>query len=221
MNKTFYAFFIALFFFTAAHAQLITDANVVLKPGIYKNFSEFKYNKPSLALPANHKISKSGPKYVSSKAVFRRRPLEKTEVFGFCDGKNIYVNPRLADVSKKPVTFNKISYLGRYATYKSKSQYTYVRPGLNGGTFTATDKAKYALDMGMGQFIALTQEKVAKLIADDAELAAAFKKQSFKKKHLTEYIIQYSKKHPEIPTPQLNVKSPEIAPVRNAPIQLD
>ncbi|MBK0403961.1 hypothetical protein I5M27_13280 [Adhaeribacter sp. BT258] len=222
MNKIFYVFFIVIFSWSATQAQhLITDANVALKPGIYRNFSEFKHNKPSINLPENHKISRSGPKSVSSKAVFRRRPLEKTEIYGFCDGKNIYVYPRLADVSKKPATFNKITYLGRYATYASKSKYEVPSASSASGTMPVTDKAEYALDMGMGQFIALTPEKVAKLIADDVELSAAFKKQSFKKKHLTDYIIRYAQKHPEIPTPQLNVKSPEIAPVRNAPIELE
>jgi len=225
MKKSFYAFLLAFCTLEAAHAQtvLVMDANVALKPGMYANFNEFKTNNPSIPLPANYQIIESeekygatfgGGKHIEYKLAVNKKPIDaKQQIYGFCDGQQIYIDPEMPLVNKKKTAFDKLTSVGRYCTYKTvksnvkpygmrlltantKIPSFNGGPTINGGGNTASLN-EYALDINTGDVLRLSKNAVEEYIATDSELLGAFKAEKKPRQKLEEYIIQYAKKHPE------------------------
>jgi len=224
MKKILYALVLVFFTFATAHAQeLITDANILLKQGIYANFNEFKNNNPSIAFPANYQIVESvekyggalygGGKHTVYKLTVNKKPVkDKQEIYGFCDGNFIYVNPEMPDMSKKKTTFDKLTSVGRYCTYKSiktnvkpygvrllqansKVISNSLGPAYSSGKIVLLNE--YVLDINTGDVLRLSKNAVEDYLATDPELSASFKAEKKPRQVLESYIIQYAKKHPE------------------------
>ncbi|MDY8136602.1 hypothetical protein [Aquimarina sp. 2201CG5-10] len=99
-----------------------------LKKGIYKNFEEFKNNSPSIELDYNVLKTEKKTAGIFAKEmtdfyyldINKKSAKEIGRVFGFSDGKNIYINefnPKL----RSDVLFMKIGFIGNYCIFEYKS----------------------------------------------------------------------------------------------------
>ena len=161
----------------AAIAQnLIVDDSFNLRKGIYKTYNEFKLNSPSISL--DYDIQKEIIDYTNlmQAATYTHRDTAYTlnidkdkaneigTVWGFCDGRNVYINRETSISSGKVIfkpysKFYKILYIGRYCYfslgYRSGGGFTY---GILG------------IDFNTGELLELSRKKVKKYISKDAEL---------------------------------------------------
>ena len=105
---------------------LIVDDTLNLKKGVYRSFKEFKYNSPSILdsftiTTEQKKIIKSISESTESNThtiyhILLPEPYsESDDVWGFCDGKHVYINTR--QIYHPDGIFEKIDYLGRYCLF--------------------------------------------------------------------------------------------------------
>jgi hypothetical protein len=188
----------SVFVMQFAHSQkLIIDDGTVLKRGIYKTFEEFKINSPSIPLDFEIVSADTG--------VLFRLKIEKeiTDAFGvvwgFCDGKNAYINLDF-NMSKKrifrPVSeFSKITYLGRYCYYRT------YQPG---GGLVFRELLAMIIDINSGEELCLncainfgfiSQSSFKKILTKDSELWDAYKGDKSKEDLFLKYIKKYSERH--------------------------
>ena len=160
-------------------AEKIYNANE-LKKGFYKNYREFITNSPSitndfivkernlLALSITNNVSPYGY-YVTKGEV------DEMDVYGFCDGKNVYISQRGG------LGYNKLEYLGPYCFYS----YTYHR----GLSATLPDKI-VVIDENK-KFKVATVKYVGKLLqSKNPVFASEYEKESDKKGKRKEYLIK-------------------------------
>ena len=83
--------------------------NSQLEKGVYRNFYEFKYNRPSLEFDYNllTEEKRSGPMSLGEAHTFykidlgKEKPEELDGIFGFCDGEHIYIKLEGRKTSKR------------------------------------------------------------------------------------------------------------------------
>jgi hypothetical protein len=100
MKKLILGFILIYSAFFSNSQELIIKDSINLKKGIYLDFTDFKYNSPSI--PLNSEIWSYSRSYgfLNSKGkidyyfinIHSKIVKEIGYVFGFCDGKNIYIN---------------------------------------------------------------------------------------------------------------------------------
>ncbi|WP_346858432.1 hypothetical protein [uncultured Draconibacterium sp.] len=124
--------FIAQTFFVNGQSLIVNDTTY--KPGIYKNFEEFKFNNPSIDF--SYQISTKTRNYgffnygngfpqnvTKGKVSYYRISINRKtansigSVYGFSDGKNVYINPNNPVLGPK-TEFTKIEYFGDYCYFK-------------------------------------------------------------------------------------------------------
>ncbi|MBQ4820975.1 hypothetical protein [Aquimarina sp. MMG016] len=203
-------FFSNFMVINAQNGSIIKDS--ILKKGIYKNYDEFKTNTPSI--PFSYEINSKKRSRIRlgsiEKTTYYRIKIDRKKskkigsVFGFCDGKNIYIkylhpfsaNPTkfLAKLSSK-TEFRKIERIGKYAYFENISidNSTGIVAGPNFNTFE-----RKLLDIEDGEIIRLAKQNVKRIIADDKELLESFKNESNKKKKIKEYIKKYIQRNGSI-----------------------
>jgi hypothetical protein len=175
--------------------QLITDEGIQLKPGIYRDFCEFKYNRPSIKF--DYVITPPGPPNYSY-AINIEKPLAKAigTIYGYCDGRDVYLSYSKSPDS--PGVYGKVSYLGRYCIYwftvmrswyVKVSDYNYMPIPL--GT---SDRAAI-VDMNTGQKYGLTKKLVEYLIEDDPEIYKHFSEDKKNSENFEAYLVEYLNKH--------------------------
>ena len=195
-------FIATLFIVKSDKQEFIVDKKVALKPGFYRNFEEFKTNNPSVAF-ANYPITKvsrgygflnSAGEIASYRVVMDKSAAKKIgNVYGFCDGKNIYINPEIT-LFKPKKEFAKLEYLGRYCYYEERVLQT-VYTGMGTGSSTGPVLEEKALDINTGKIIILSKKTIREIMVNDTQLMADFTNDSKKRKVLKEYLINYSDKH--------------------------
>jgi hypothetical protein len=177
--------------------KLIIDDGVPLKKGIYKTFDEFKNNSPSFSLDFEIVSADTG-------VLYRLKiDKEKTDllgvVWGFCDGKNSYINLDY-NMSKKrifrPVSeFSKITYLGRYCYFRT------YQPGTS---LVFRDLLAMVIDINSGEELCLncainfgfiSQSSFKKILTKDSELWSEYKNDKSKEDLFLKYIKKYSERH--------------------------
>lgn len=191
--------------FLAKSQEIITDENVVLKKGIYKNFEEFKYNNPSIEL--NSEIVKKSRGYGffggEGKHIYYKIKIHKEEikkvgkVFGYCDGKNIYISNKLKKVNTK---FEFVQYLGAYSFFeKIITNVFVVKTGVAPNTsyfYMYKNKlTKFAIDINNGAYTELTNHSLKKIIEKDEAILNEFKKEDGKKDKIKQYLEMYCKQN--------------------------
>lgn len=177
-------------------SQNLIINDTVLKAGIYRTFEEFKYNNPSVEL--NHKVTtiKRGYGFMNAAGkvtyyrieVYRKDAKLIGNVFGFCDGENVYINEHSPKIEPS-VGFSKIIYFGKYCYYEGVSSSGRSMP--NGATVSYQSLAEKIIDIHSGEVITLDDKNLREIIADDPELLKEFNKDSNKNKSLKDYIIRY------------------------------
>jgi hypothetical protein len=191
----------------SANCQNLIINDTIYKRGIYKNFEEFKYNKPSTDF--NYEITTEEIEYglggfdegfrnttVLGKVTYYKILIKKSvgisigNVFGFCDGESIYINTNLP-ILKPNTKFTKIEFLGAYCYFKD----TYcpiIQDGYSRRHCSLNEKIIKIYD---GEVILLNADTVQKLIEDNIELTNEFNRDTRKNKKLKEYIILYNAKY--------------------------
>lgn len=166
--------------------KLITNSSV-LKAGIYRSYDEFKHNSPSIEFSYEVKTINRGlgPRSVTYYKIAIDKKLGKSigNVFGFCDGKNAYINEGFPILGPK-TEFSKVEYIGKYCYYKIR-----VDGSNNMGPTSYTFEK--IIDIDSNDFIYLTKDTLREIIKDNPTLLNEFNKDHQKKKKLKEYLIKY------------------------------
>jgi hypothetical protein len=195
--------FISLFIFmiNANGQNLIVDKEIVLKPGIYRNFEEFKSNKPSSGF--NYSLEEDDVKYGNfisgaGKVTFYKLKVDKKKaktigaIYGFCDGKSVYVAPSMPTVTPK-TGFSKLTYLGRYCYYEDIDAKRVISGP--GAASTSINLEESAIDINTGKVWRLNKFTMRDILEKDAALLADFNNEKKKNKSLKDYLVSYSDKH--------------------------
>jgi hypothetical protein len=190
----FCSFFIMQF---ASSQKLIVEEGLDLKRGIYLTYDEFRYNSPSL--PLEFEIIKIDTGIIYHLKTDKERIAPIGVIWGFCDGKNIYIN-RDFNMSNKRVfrpdsQFNKIIYIGRYCYFLTAPS----NPGLMFPQYLP-----FAIDFNSGEELCLNcelnfwfikQSQFKKIISRDPELWADYKKDKSREDKFLKYIKLYSERY--------------------------
>lgn len=172
---------------------------IAFEPGLYKTFDEFKYNNPSVKL--NFDITtktqqvgmgKNAEQVTNYRLDFSRKKAKSIgEVFGFSDGKYIYINT-LGGKTGFGKDFVKVLVYNRYGYFESIGHST-----IAAGTVvtTSTFVEHKIIDMNTGEIILLNNKRMREILADDSELLNAFENESKKQTKYKEYMMKYLEKH--------------------------
>lgn len=173
--------------------QLITDESVPLNPGIYRDFYEFKYNKPSIKF--NDTI------YPNSSYGIKISKEEKRAIgliYGYCDGSYVYLPSPVS--LNNPAKYSKVSYLGRYSLYWFTTTHSIPFSIGNGLTVPipvgANDEAAF-VDMNTGQKQGLYKKWVESKIKEDPEIYNRYLADERSLENRTAYLVEYLARHKE------------------------
>jgi hypothetical protein len=201
--------------------QLITDDSIILKKGFYRHFTEFKYNKPSL--PFNYTIDTCSTGYGKSKIYATgvyytikqnddKGKIPK-DVFGFCDGRYIYISIGKAPLSTTFV-FVRLILKGRYSLFGLTNDNGRIPVPLQEDGIAAVSKSDQLIliDMNNGMRLLLKPRTVKNILKkNDKELFNRYKSEKNSKIKLVYYLTEYSLKHKsEIKKSKLDATSGEI-----------
>lgn len=172
---------------------------IAFDAGIYKTFEEFKYNNPSVKLNFDivSKTQKIGLGKGAEEVTYYRLDFSRNkarnigEIFGFSDGKNLYINS-LGGKTGYGKDFVKVKMFSKYGYFESIGQSTIVA----GSVVTTSTFVEYKLiDMNTGEIITLNNKKLREVMADDKKLLEAFDNEPRKQTKLREYILKYLSTH--------------------------
>jgi len=168
-----------------------------LKKGIYRTFEEFKNNSPSLPLDfqvKTYKITSNDANSVAYLSFYNLHVKKKAgkaigEVFGFCDGANVYINSYIPVLHPK-ASFYKIIYWGQYCYFENYSK-TYSGMTGYGGGVTIRIHGNI-IDLSNGRVTEFDKDNFREFIADDEELLARYNDEKLKKhKKIKDYFFEY------------------------------
>lgn len=201
--------FLTSFFFLFQNTfsqALIIDQDFRFKKGIYRDFNEFKYNNPSIEF--NYDVKTDPVKYgfvnrgglYNYYSIIIDKKLGKSvgEVFGFCDGINVYINEDIPKLSSK-ARFSMIQYFGLYCYFEGAIEYDGAvvlsdSPGIKQSS-PPPGKLQKVINIISGEVIVLSKNSVREILKDDPVLFEQFNTQKKKELFLKSYVIEYSEKH--------------------------
>ena len=168
--------------------------NSNFKSGIYKSFDEFRYDNPSIelncrVLAKKHSVAKGQIAYYKLDLDNKKR---KTmgKVFGFCDGKDVYIDKNYPNPSSNP-EFSKMEYLYKYYFY----EYVKYNPIMNGSMVVIIpSRVQMIMDINNGEARTLNKQTLKEIMANDQTLLDEFNNSSGKER-VKEYLIKYVEKH--------------------------
>jgi len=185
-----------------AYSQnLVIDNNITLKRGIYKTYEEFKNNSPSVPLEYEIKAvrlimqSQLYNDIVYQMEIDKDKAKEIGDIWGFCDGKSVYINMQFKVMTQKKIfkpnsQFDKLLYIERYCCFIS------VQPIPN---VVGLGHYFYALDFNTGKEIVINKVTLKKIISKDEGLLEDFKNEKFLDKYdddtYIKYLRLYSERH--------------------------
>ena len=178
----------------SAGQQLITDSGSDLKKGIYKDFYEFKYNKPSLKFDYHFRPSKYASTYFNV-SIDKESAKSIGEVYGFCNGKEIYL--AFGQKLNSHTLFIRLAYIGRYCLYWYTTNNNVVVP-INGISYILplgkTDHISI-LDMNTGKRESLTNTRLKSILKDDPDIYNRYLSDAHYLENRAKYLVEYSLKH--------------------------
>ena len=178
--------------------MIIIDDNVVLKPGIYKDFEEFKFNNPSILLiykiDSNEykSIDQFNPEnsHFSYRLIIDKQKAKQIgSVFGFCDGHRIFINETNPIISEK-VDFELLQFVGLYSYFE---QFVYL-PGEMGAPNSSIIIDKM-ININNGDVTIITDQEIGHILSNDNQLLKQFTALIDKKTNVKDYLALYSLKH--------------------------
>ena len=109
------------------------------------------------------------------------------KVFGFCDGKHIYIN-ELNHKLQSSTEFNKLEYVGAYCYYED----LLCTSLFNGrSTINSCYRNSKMIDVNTGEVIYLSKSTFRDLISDNTELLTEYNNERKKKTKYKAYLIRY------------------------------
>jgi hypothetical protein len=183
----------------ACSQNLVIDPDLTFKKGIYKTYEEFKNNSPSVPLDYEFKaVRLLMENLLYNDTVYQMKidPDKAKEigyVWGFCDGKFVYINMQFKVMTTKKIfkpgsQFDKLLYLGRYCCFIS------VQPVPNS---VELGHYFYALDFNTGKEIAINNGVLKKIISKDEGLLEDYKNEKFLDKGSDDTYIKYLRLYSE------------------------
>lgn len=180
--------------------DLISD-KTKLKAGIYRSFEEFKYNNPSIEFDYPIRTKERGYGFLNSagSVVFYKIDMKRKEtrtigeVFGFCDGRNVYINEYNPDLQRN-TEFAKVEFYGEYCYFEGVS-YSVMYGGPGAAPTTTSNREEKIISINTGKVTILSKSKIRQILARDPELLAEFNKEKKKRKKLKKYLIKFLEKH--------------------------
>ena len=197
----------------------------ILHVGFYKNIFELVYNEPSepFDYTINERVINTSKGFKGHKIPIYNLAIQKDstkligDVFGFCDGKNIYLKTintgAFADYKSKKFSpksnFVKINEIGIYTYFKdikkgnSGPMMMYTGGGAMGGAVvgigasinTGSVYAEYIINLKTNEIEMLTVKNLKKLLADQPNLLNEFNGDKDKKKNFEKYILKYNESY--------------------------
>ena len=176
----------------------------VKNPGIYRNFEEFRANRPSAKLAGV--IVGVDTKYRSSifndPFFFKSYKIDVSKeiardvgsVFGFCDGHTIYITRGAQDSCRiNDASFYELNYIGRFCVYDTInfSASMSTLPNMPAMMSYVPEKGVTIIEMTTGESKVLNNGRLKKILADNKVLLERFKSEEHKSEHLKEYLIDY------------------------------
>jgi len=214
-------FTVLFFVLLTGYGQKLIINDSIYRKGIYKTFEEFKYNKPSIEFNYDIIIKNRGYGLLNTAgqlAIYKiliNKKVGKSigNIFGFCDGKNVYINDNSPRLSPK-TEFSKIEYFGKYCYYKEiynqKVSTPKSRAEINikstrnisisnnvrriknrSETSTEGRLVEKIINIDSGKVIKLSIKTLRDIITNDKELLDEFNKESQQSKKLREYLIRF------------------------------
>lgn len=192
---------------------LIIEDTTRMERGIYRTFEEFRYNKPSIRVDFSVVNKTRGYGFLNAtlhnayKLVLTNpQSLHKKDtVWGFCDGKSVYVNSE--ERYHKNNVYDRITYFGRYCLFETVESggayYPVVVPmaGGGGGMMVGGSSNRVLAQVGInfnnGRVFGLSKKNIREILANDPEMLAEFEDEKKKGQKLEDYLIRYSEKHKE------------------------
>jgi hypothetical protein len=195
---------------------LILEDSTGLKKGIYRKFSEFKYNAPSIL--DNFSIQENDIKVAGHKkdsSIHKMYSLicntysNKDTVWGFCDGKNIYLNPQrgLYETHSKgclydpELNFGRLEYLGRYC-YFTQLVRGEAREDMGAkyqwfGGIIIPHLEKFLLNINNGRIYYIYDTTMKEILSRDESIYSKYKTERYKYDQYFRYLKLYSETHNE------------------------
>ena len=207
MKKVVLLFVFLIGFVSIGVSQNILE-DTIYEAGIYRTFDEFKNNSPSI--PFHYEVILKqrgyGAFFTEGKVDFYKIVIDKVkakecgEIFGFSDGKNLFVLEHNRKLTPK-TEFVKISeIIGSYCYYETRGMTSYYN--INGGTSYSYYLKQVLLKMSTGTHFELTQKDVKEMLAKYPDLLDQFKAEPYKSKVLKDYAFKAIIRHERLKVPK-------------------
>ena len=198
----FFVLCLCMFFSISVYGQYpLLEKEIQLKPGIYKNLQELQENAPSVPLNSNIKSKYFKQAFISHETVQyflkmkKRRCKEIGPVFGFCDGKKVYITSTQPRSFSAKTPFYALELHGRYnfvARKEYDDPFMMPVPVAGGGMGMHSSSAKmvnfYIFDMNTGAFLPITKESLKKELIVYPELLNRYNNDKIRNGKTARYI---------------------------------
>jgi len=181
------------------------------KKGLYRSYEEFRRNAPSITRDFavisndNGKSKWAGDGFsIEMKDTLISPRIIQREMWGFCDGKTIFVN---AHNFQRGYGFHPLLHVGRYAYLEGVDPMAESTEKLSGvrASFVnvADNKLGYLLNLNNGKFYPLNQEDLEKILSQDPVLFGQFQREDKRgdkaprRELMFRYVRLYNERHPE------------------------
>ena len=203
---TFLIFFHLIFYKTFSQVNIPILIDSLLVEGIYYSFEEFKQNNPSKKEAFSMEETKEGYRIINTKKQLsyflnlnQVSKINMKNVWGFCDGENVYRKQYSKKLLKRQV-FNRIEYYGRYCYFTEIETINYPVPlgasPVTAGGLRKNNLVAKVINMNNGKDYFLKQT-IEMILERDEELYAIYKSSEKTMENLKSFLIQYCEKHPE------------------------
>jgi hypothetical protein len=175
-----------------------------LKKGVYKSFKEFKYNNPSFQITLDVKhvkdILMTDPNSeIMPYAVHYNKDsfkLNNHNFWGFCDGKDIFINNLSIEKPNGKIMCQKILHVDYYCYFLASRSIPDYMVSKNIGANYQDDNSVLIFSLKTGEVFRLNINSLKYLFeANDPELLESFKAEKNKNKMLQEYLQKYCDRH--------------------------
>jgi hypothetical protein len=183
--------------FGYAQIPIHLDTNQLMK-GIYKDFDEFKYNKPSITHDFHIKerifANTTNITHTSYSLVSTYNGSNMETIWGMCDGESIYAKSDEKTFITSERWFEKIHFLGRYSIYEKLIIGT--KEGTEGGVYIQPNKVRgMFISLKTGRTFELDYNRVLDVLEKDTMMLNDFKKDRKNNRKLEFYIKLFAEKH--------------------------
>lgn len=179
--------------------ELIIDDSIKFKKGIYRDFYELKFNNPSIDFDYQIEEDEFCDITYYKILIDKSRAKSIGYVYGFCDGKDIYINGYISKLTPKSRFFH-LKHIVRYCYFEDVF-YSSTYNGITGMGNTTCGLSQNIIDIINGEKIVITKKKIKKLLKQDQDLlneftAKLFDSKSIKKKEelFEEYVVKFNNK---------------------------